>query len=203
MRIIEQTRLPNPRRVRMFLAEKGIAVPFEQIDLGVKEHRSDRVTALNPMQQVPILVLDDGTSIAESVAICRYFEELQPEPPLFGIGARQRAEVEMWNRRVELGFFLPVASAFRHLHPGMAGYEVPQVAAWGEASKGHAVAMLSRLDRELGARPFIAGDRYSIADITLLVAVDFMRAARIARPAGHAGLDRWYGVVSARPSAQA
>jgi glutathione S-transferase len=133
MRIIE-TRSANPRRVRIFLAEKQISVPFEEVDLMAGALRTPQFTGLNPMQRVPVLVLDDGTAICESVAICRYFEEVQPEPALFGRGAVGRAEVEMWNRRVELGLFGAVASVFRHLHPKMSHLEVPQVA-WGEANK--------------------------------------------------------------------
>jgi glutathione S-transferase len=149
------------------------------------------------------LILDDGTSIAESVAICRYFEELQLEPALFGRGAVGRAQVEMWNRRAELGLFQAVASVFRHLHPKMSGLELPQVSAWGEANKTKVAEMLALLDARLGEARFIAGDEYSIADITALVAVDFMRAARLRRPEGLANLERWHREVSVRPSAAA
>jgi len=155
------------------------------------------------MQRVPVLILDDGTVISESVAICRYFEELQPQPALFGEGAVGRAMVEMWNRRVELGLFAAVTAAFRHLHPKMSHLEVPQVAAWGEANKAKVVDMLRLLDGELAARPFVAGHHYSIADITALVAVDFMKAARLGLPEGVANVARWHAEVSARPSAAA
>ena len=161
------------------------------------------MTSLNPMQQVPVLVLDDGTAISESVAICRYFEELQPEPPLLGRDGRERAIVEMWNRRMELGLFFRVAQYFRHSHPAMAALEKPQIVAWGEVNRERALEALAMLDQELASRPFIAGDRYSIADITALVAVDFMKPAKIERPAQLANLDRWYASVAARPSAQA
>src|ERR1700761_1088503 len=108
MKLYDGGRAPNPRRVRIFLAEKGITVPTEQVDLGKLQQRSDRYSAINPMQRVPALVLDDGTAIAESIAICRYFEALQPEPPMFGRGALESALVEMWNRRFEFHLFLPV-----------------------------------------------------------------------------------------------
>jgi glutathione S-transferase len=203
MRILEQNRAPNPRRVRIFLAEKGIAVPYEQVDIMKLDHRLPGFAALNPMRQVPVLVLDDGTAIAESVAICRYFEEERPEPPLFGTGARGRAIVEMWNRRMELGLLYRVAQCFRHTHPAMAPLETPQVKDWGEANRPRAVEMLEWMDEELSGRRFIAGERYSIADITALVAVDFMKVARIERPARLKNVERWYSDVSGRPSAKA
>jgi glutathione S-transferase len=203
MKIVEQRRAPSPRRVRIFLAEKGITVPCEQVDLMKLEHRSRDFAGLNPMQQVPVLVLDDGTAIAESVAICRYFEEQQPEPALFGKGAKQRAIVEMWNRRMELGLYYRVAQCFRHTHPAMAQLEIPQVKDWGEANRGRTLEMLEWMDRELSGRRFIAGDNYSIADITALVTVDFMKVARIERPRQLKDLERWYSDVSGRPSANA
>src|ERR1700678_4005367 len=110
MKLYDGGRAPNPRRVRIFLAEKGITVPAEQVDLGTMQQRSEAFTAINPMQRVPALLLDDGTVIAESIAICRYFEALHPDPPLFGRGALDAALVEMWNRRVELHLFFPVSA---------------------------------------------------------------------------------------------
>ena len=127
MMLYDGGRVPNARRVRMFLAEKGITVPMTPVDLGRNEHKSTAFSALNPLHRVPVLVLDDGTVLTESIAICRYFEELHPEPPLFGTGARERALVEMWQRRLELELFFPIAHVFRHLHPAMATFEVPQV----------------------------------------------------------------------------
>lgn len=204
MKIIETKQAPNPRRVRIFLAEKGIAVPFEEVDLMKGALKTPEFAKLNPAQRVPVLVLDDGTAISETVAICRYFEEDKPAAPhLFGEGAKGRAIVEMWQRRMELNLFFPVAQAFRHTHPAMAQLEVPQVAAWGEANKGHALAALAMLDAQLAGNRFVAGDAYSIADITALVAIDFMRPARLQRPADLKHVERWYGEVSARPSAKA
>jgi glutathione S-transferase len=203
MKILETRLAPNPRRVRIFLAEKGIEVPFEQVDLMKGDLKTDAFTKLNRLQRVPVMVLDDGTSICESIAICRYFEELQPNPALFGTGPLGRAQVEMWQRRMELGLLNSVASAFRHLHPAMASLEVPQVAAWGEANKPRALEMLHLLDDQLGANRFVAGDAYSVADITAMVAIDFMKPARVARPEGLAHIERWYGEVTSRPSAKA
>jgi glutathione S-transferase len=203
MKILETRTAPNPRRVRIFLAEKGLSVPFEEMDMMKGALKTPEFTQLNKFQRVPVLILDDGTSIAETMAICRYFEETNPEPALFGKGAKQRALVEMWNRRMELGLLFSVAQAFRHLHPAAAALEVPQVAAWGEANKPRAQEVLQFMDEELGKRRFVAGDDYSVADITALVAVDFARVARIQRPEGAKNLDRWHQEVSTRPSAKA
>lgn len=203
MKLYDGGRAPNPRRVRIFLAEKGIAVPTEQVELGKLEQRSDAFTAINPMQRVPALVLDDGTVIAESVAICRYFEALQPDPPLFGRGALDEAMVEMWNRRVELHLFLPVATVFQHLHPVMKIMVDPQVAAWGEANKPRVAQFLQFLDGELKDRAYVAGAAYTVADITALVAVDFMRVSKMTVPEELTNVRRWHQAVSARPSAAA
>jgi glutathione S-transferase len=203
MKIIQTRQAPNPRRVRLFLAEKGIEVAYEEVDLMKGDLKTADFTKLNAFQRVPVLVLDDGTAIAETIAICRYFEATKPSPALFGTGPLQSATIEMWNRRMELNLLFPVSQAFRHLHPAMAHLEVPQVSAWGEVNKPRALDVLSILDRELGGRRFIAGDDYSVADITALVAVDFMKPARIPRPEGLPNLDRWYAEVSGRPSAKA
>src|SRR5918912_3004632 len=119
MKLYDGGRAPNPRRVKVFLAEKGITVPTEQVDLGKLAHKSPEYTAINPLQRVPALQLDDGTIISESIAICRYFEALHPEPPLFGRGAIDSARIEMWNRRLERNLLDAVSAVFRHLHPAM------------------------------------------------------------------------------------
>ncbi|HUS98067.1 MAG TPA: glutathione S-transferase [Hyphomicrobiaceae bacterium] len=203
MKIIEQVRAPNPRRVRIFLAEKGVGIPFEQVDLGKLEHKSAEFEALNPFISVPVLVLDDGIAISETMAICRYFEAVQPDPNLMGSGPLEIAQIEMWARRMELELFYRVAQCFRHNHPAMAALETPQVPEWGEANRPRALKTLEIMDGVLAGREFIAGDRFSVADITALVAIDFMKPARIERPAGLTSLDRWYNEVSARASAAA
>jgi glutathione S-transferase len=203
MKLYDGGRAPSPRRVRIFLAEKGIDVPKVPVDLAKLEQKSESFRALNPLQRVPVLVLDDGTVIAESIAICRYLEALHREPPLFGEGALEQALVEMWQRRVELHLLTVVSQAFRHLHPAMAPLEVPQVAAWGEANKPRAVEFLAFLDGELKGRPYVAGPRFSVADITAVIAVDFMKPAKIAVPDGLEHLRRWHAEVSARPSVAA
>jgi glutathione S-transferase len=194
---------PNARRVRIFLAEKGVAIPTVEIDLARLEQRSPAFSALNPFQRVPALELDDGTVIAESVAICRYIDELHPEPPMFGVDALDRALIEMWQRRLELSLFYRVTQAFRHSHPAMKEMESPQIAAWAEVNKSRAIEAMELVDHALGARPFIAGERFSIADITGLVALDFTKPARVAIPEEFANLRRWREALAARPSAKA
>lgn len=203
MKILETRSAPNPRRVRVFLAEKGVAVPYEELDLMKGALRTPEFTRLNRFQRVPVLILDDGTAISETMAICRYFEETHPNPPLLGRDARDKAVVEMWNRRMELGLMFAVASAFRHGHPAMAHLEVPQVKDWAEANKSRAVELIAMLDEELANRRYVAGDAFTVADITALCAIDFMRPARITRPEGLKNLERWHAEVSARPSTKA
>ena len=203
MKLYDSRQAPNPRRARIFLAEKGITVPTEQVDIMTMQHKTPEYSAINPLQRMPALVLDDGTVITESIAICRYFEMQQPDPPLFGVGAKEIALVEMWNRRAENNFFANVAAVFRHLHPAMKELEVPQVPAWAEANKPRVTSFLELLDGELAKREFIAGDRYSVADITALCAIDFMKPARLAVPEGAGNVKRWHAAVSARPSSKA
>ena len=203
MKLYDAGRAPNPRRTRIFLAEKGIELPSEQVDMMAKEHKTPEYTAINPLQRMPALALDDGTVITESIAICRYFEAQQPEPPLFGVGAKEIAEVEMWNRRCELNLMFPVAQVFRHTHPSMKELEVPQVAEWGEANRPRVADFLKILDTQLKTHRFVAGDRFSVADITAMVAIDFMKPSKIPIPEGLDNVKRWHAEVSARPSAKA
>jgi glutathione S-transferase len=194
---------PNPRRTRIFLAEKGIEVPTEQVDMMAFQHKTPEYTAINPLQRMPALVLDDGTVIAESLAICRYFDALQPEPALFGTGAKEIGLIEMWSRRCENNLFATVAAVFRHTHPAMKELEVPQVPAWAEVNKPRVMDFLKLLDRQLSEHEFIAGDRYSVADITAQVTIDFMKVPRLAVPEELTNVKRWHAAVSARPSARA
>jgi glutathione S-transferase len=203
MKLYDGGRAPNPRRVRVFLAEKGVSVPIVPVDMGAMEHRSAALTALNPFQRLPILELDDGTVLTESIAICRYFEELHPEPSLFGRATMERALIEMWQRRIELNLLASVAAAFRHTHPAMKDWEVPQLPEWGEVNRPKALNVLKFLDGELSGREFIAGDRISVADITGMIAIDFMKPAKIALPESLIHVGRWYGAMKARPSAAA
>jgi len=202
MKLYDSAMAPNPRRVRIFLAEKGIEVPIVPVDIGKAENRKPEFLARNPMGGVPVLELDDGTCIAESVAICRYFEELHPEPPLMGTDARDRAIVEMWNRRMELEVAMPAMQSFRNTHDFFKG-RIPQVPEYGAVSKAAAIKRLEWLDQELAGRDFIAGDRFTIADITALVGIDFGRVTGIRILPEQKHLQRWHEQVSARPSAKA
>ena len=202
MKLFDGGKAPNPRRVRVFLAEKGIEVPLVPVDMGAMEHKKEAVTARNPLQRLPILELDDGTILTESVAICRYFEELHPEPALFGRGALGKALVEMWQRRLELGLFIQAAMTFRHTSPLMEKFE-NQVKAWGEENRTRIEKTYHWLNKELEGKTFIAGPRFSIADITGLVAMDFAGFAGVEIPAACANVKRWHDTLAARPSAKA
>ncbi len=203
MRLYDGGRAPNPRRTRIFLAEKGIELSLMPVDLGGLEQMSAEYAAVNPLKRVPALELDDGTVITESIAICRYFEAVQPEPALFGRGALDSARVEMWNRRLELHLLMPVSHVFRNSHPAMKAMEVPQVPAWAEVNRPRVLDFINFLDGELKGRPFICGDKFTVADITGLVAIDFMKPAKLAVPEELKHLKRWHDDVSARPSASA
>jgi len=199
MKLYHSTHAPNARRVRIFLAEKRIEVSFVDVDLARLNHREESFRAINPFETVPVLELDDGTKIAESIAICRYFEELRPSPALFGTTMIERVEVEMWQRRVEFFLLLPIAQVFRHTHPAMGRLESPQVPEWAASSRAKALASFARFDAALEGRPFIAGERFSIADVTGLVALDFTRPARLSIPENLRNLHRWRADLSARP----
>lgn len=203
MKIYEDSRAPNPRRVRVFLAEKGLDMEYQQVSIMEGEHKMPEFSRLYPLQRLPVLELDDGTLIGETVSICRYFEEIHPQPALMGTNALEKALVDMSQRQVEFGLLQPIAQCFRHLHPAMAKLEVPQVAAWGEANEQRALSGMAWLDNELKAREFIAGDTFTIADITALIAIDFRKLARIEIPDELTHLKDWHKKVSSRPSAAA
>jgi glutathione S-transferase len=194
---------PNPKRVRIFLAEKGVRVETRAVDLMALEHKREDFLRLNPLAGVPALVLDDGAVLTESVAICRYIESLHPAPPLFGRDGREQAFVEMWQRRMEFQLFAPVAFAFRHSHPRLARLEQPQIPAFAEAQRPRALAAMGWLDRELAQRRFVAGEDFTIADITAFVAMELTPRARIEVPDDLPHLARWRAEVAARPSAAA
>ena len=202
MKLYDDRLAPNPRRVRVFLAEKGIEVPTEQVSIMAGAHKTADFRRISPMALLPALELDDGRVLTETVAICRYFEEIQPEPALMGTGAFGRANVEMWQRRMEMELLIPIAMTFRHTHPAMAELE-EQIAPFGEVNRRRADRRIRLLDEDLGRTRFIAGDDFSIADITAMCALDFGRPTRIAVPDECANVKRWYAEVSARPSAKA
>ena len=194
---------PNPRRVRIYLSEKGLAVPGVTLSIPAGEHRSDAFLAVNPLGQVPALKLDDGAVLTESVAICRYFEAQHPEPPMFGAGARGIAEVDMWLRRAELRMMVPLAMVWAHTHPFTARVVKPQYTEYGESQRPRVIAAMAEFDGALRARDHLDGRDFSMADIVLLTIVDFAGFVGIAIPGDLAGLKAWHERVSARPSAQA
>ena len=202
MRLFDLKAGMNPRRVRIFLAEKGIEVPVSSIDMLKGENRTSEFLKLNPLGTLPVLELDDGVILTESVAICRYFEFLKPEPNLFGREGLEQALVEMWNRRVELELMRPIAEQFRHLSPFWKG-QLTQLPDYGEAQRSRSSQVMEWLDRELATRPYIAGDRYSIADITAQCALVLGKNTGAPIPEGLHNLMRWWDLVSARPTARA
>ena len=203
MKLYNSNRAPSPRRVRIFLAEKGVSIPCVEVDLAKLDHKTPEFSALNPFETIPILELDDGTRIAETIAICRYIEALWPEPNLFGMTALELATIEMWQRQLEWRLLLPIAQVVRHSHPKMADMECPQIPDWAEANRPRVLKAMAIVDEALRDRPFIAGDRFTVADITGLVALDFTKPARVAIPESLTHLRRWRDALAARPSAQA
>ena len=194
---------PNPRRVRIFLAEKKAHVPVQEFDMDTRGHREPAFLARNPLGLLPVLETDTGEFITESVAICRYFEEMMPEPPLFGRSAQERVLVEMWNRRMEHELLLPVIDVFVHTHEFWVGRR-PQVPSYGDLRRLQVVERMRWLDGELRDREFIGIDRYNIADITAQVALLTARGAlKLAIPEDHKNLSRWWSAVTKRPSARA
>jgi glutathione S-transferase len=194
---------PNPRRVRMYLAEKGISVPTQQISVFTGEHKAPEYLAKYPPGQVPALELDDGRVIGESIAICRYFEALHPEPPMFGTVAIEIAEIDMWLRRIELTLGSSLRHIWMHTHPLTAQVVKPQYTEFGESHRPQAVEAMRRIDAALQDTPYIAGEAFSVADISLLATVDFGTFIGMVLPEDFAALNDWHRRVSARPSASA
>ena len=193
---------PNPRRVRIFAAEKGIVLPTRDLSIPDREHKADEFLALNPRGQTPALQLDDATVISESVAICRDLEGMHPEPPLCGRHRREQALIEMWSRRVEMILVPPVGAVWVHTHPFTA--RLPgRNAEWGESNRPRVEEALRFFDSALQGREFLAADHYTIADILLLTTVDFAGFIGIAMSDDLASLRAWHARVSARPGAAA
>lgn len=193
---------PNPRRVRIFAAEKGIALDMRDLSIPAREHKSDEFVALNPRGQTPAMLLDDGTVIAESVAICRYLEGLHPEPPLFGSDPKQQALIEMWSRRVEMILMPPIGAVWVHIHPFTARFP-GRNADWGEANRPRVAEAMRFFDAALEGRKFLAADHYTIADILLLTTLDFAEFVGVGIGDDLTNLCAWHARVSARPSAAA
>ncbi|RDE06775.1 glutathione S-transferase family protein [Sphingomonas aracearum] len=194
---------PNPRRVRIFLAEKGLEVPMTQHSIPRGEHRSEAFLQVNPLGQIPALELDDGTVLTESVAICRYFEALHPDPPLFGTGALGAARVDMWMRRVELRLMSPLSMVWVHTHPFTARVVKHQYTDFGESQRPRVVHAMREFDAALDGRAWLAAESYTMADILLLTTLDFAAFIGMPLPEDVPHLHNWHARASARPSAQA
>jgi glutathione S-transferase len=203
MKIYDFALAPNPRRLRIFVAEKGLKIPTEQCDLFTGKNRTPEMLKKNPAGGLPVLELDDGTCLAESVAICRYLEGLNPEPNMMGKDFKEQAHIEMWNRRVELGLFASAGRAFQHTNPLFKDF-LKQMPEYGASQQEAAREQLKWLDAQIGNKPFIAGDHFTIADITALVGVDFAtQMAGVQMDPSLKNLARWHQAVSSRPSAKA
>ena len=199
---------PSPRQVRIFLAEKGISVPTVQVDLRSGEQFSPAFRAVNPDATVPVLELDSGTRIADAIGICVYFEATHPRPSLMGESAEEKAVITERQRFAERNGFYAVMEAFRNSTPGLKGRALPgpddyeQIPALAERGRTRVMRFFKEMDAQLAKHSFVAGQRYSIADITALVTVDFARWAKLFVPEECGHLRRWHAEVSARPSAK-
>jgi glutathione S-transferase len=203
MKIYDFTFAPNPRRLRIFVAEKGLKIPYEQVDLMSGKNRTPEFLKKNPAGGLPVLELDDGSCIAESVAIARYLEALNPEPNLFGRNPREAAEIEMWSRRMELNLFAPIGRAFQNTSPMFAS-RIKQFKDYGAAQLENAKNQLAWLDGQLKGREFIAGPRYTMADVHALAAIIFgQQTLDLKLDPALKELERWHAAVSSRPSAKA
>ncbi|GLS26233.1 glutathione S-transferase family protein [Marinibactrum halimedae] len=201
MKIYESRQAPNPRRVRIFLAEKQIDMTYVQLDLAAGENLTPEMRKKNPTTKIPFLELDDGTFIGETVAICRYFEEIQPEPPLFGRTPLEKAQVEMWARRVEFHMMMPVGMCFQHT-TGYFKDRMTPVPSWGEVCGDNAKQYLIELNDHLASNPYLVDNYFSIADINLFCAIDFAKVIniRIDKDESFPHLLRWYKNMKQRPS---
>ena len=190
---------PNARRVHIFMAEKHIECERVSVDIRGGENISKPFLSKNPGGRVPVLELDDGGYLSESIAICRYFEGIEPEPNLFGAGALESAQIEMWQRRVELSFMAEVAGAFRNLTGFFKERETP-VKQWGQVCAEEAPKRLEMFDQQLANTTYLAGERFSVADITLVVALDFAKQVKVVELPQLPHISRWYSQVNERPS---
>lgn len=191
---------PNPRRVRIFAAEKGIALAEVMLSLPDREHRSVAHLGRNSLGQVPVLELDDGTTISETIAICRYLDELHPDPPLFGDNVKQRAMVDMWTRRIDIQIGEPTKMFWRHAHPATAAL-IEQHKVFGESNRTVLARAMQWLDTDLtDDRSFLTGDKFTIADIAAVTVIDFAALIGLDPVAGNPAVEAWHARVSSRPS---
>ena len=203
MKLYDSRRAPNPRRVRWFMAEKGVDdIEIVDLDLLGGAHKTPEYIARAGVPQAPALTMDDGTTITESIAICRYLESLYPEPNMFGRDPKETAVIEMWTRRAEMMAAQPLMMAVRHGHPALAALEtqVPEV---GAASRAQGERALKLFDKRLAESRWLAGDRITIADGVLFIGMDFARMVRFTPPEELTNLGRWLGAIRERASATA
>ena len=202
MKLYTNRYAPSPRRVRMYAAEKGLALELVEVDIAAGEHRGVGYRAVNPLAEVPTLERDDGSRLTESLAICRWLEETHPEPNLFGRTPDERAEVNRWIDRLLFRLYVPTTHVFRNTHPFWAT-RLSQVPAWGEAQRAAVLAEYAALDTWLAGRDWIAGDRFTMADIVGYVAIDFGKPSGLRVGDAWPALKRWTEAVGSRPSARA
>lgn len=202
MKLYDFSGAPNPKKVRVYLAEKGIKVPIEPVDIVTGQNRQPEFLKKNPLGGLPVLELDDGTYLPESLAIIEYFEELHPEPPMIGTTPLERARVRALERICELGVLSAVATIFQNTHPFMAG-RLKQSPEAAENARNRLAANLRVLDARINGQPFVAGNRPTIADCTLLAALDFAEFAQVPLDPAFGNVARWYAAFRQRPSAQA
>lgn len=202
MRLYTNRFAPSPRRVRMFAAEKGLALELVEIDIAAGAHQGPDFLRVNPLGEVPVLELADGSRIAQSLAICRWLEEQQPQPPLFGATPRESAAVNECVDRLMFRLYVPLAHVFRHTHPFWAA-RLEQVPAWGELQRRAVEGELAMLETALGSRDYLAGERFSMADIVAFTSIDFGKPSNVRLGDAHPNLKRWYQAINDRASARA
>lgn len=190
----------SPRRLAIFLEEKGLSIPFVPVDLQAGEHRTPSFLARNPMALVPVLELDDGRCLSETISIARYLEDLFPDPPFLGRDPFERARLDMWARQVELGFYMAVRAFFRHGSPAARELEPVQIPEWAALARRQAEEALRVLDGQLAVHPYVAGPEFSWADITVATTLEGTARAGFAIPADCRHVERWFGVCGQRPS---
>jgi glutathione S-transferase len=202
MKLYSNRFAPSPRRVRMYCAEKGVEIPLVEIDIAARAHQAPAYLAVNPLGELPTLELDDGTCLTESLAICRYLEELHPEPPLFGRTIAERYEVNRWIDRLMTRMYVPTTHVYRNTHAFWAD-RLTQVPAWGELQRAVVLEEYAALDRLLGTREYVAGPAFTMADVVAFTTLEFGKPSNLRASPDQVHLQRWYEAVKARPSAKA
>ena len=202
MKLYDLPASPNARRVRIFIAEKGLDIPTQAVDMTKGENQQADFLAKNSLGKMPVLELNDGTCITESAAICRYLEEMHPEPPLLGRDTLERTKVEMWNRRIEIEILMPLMQVFVHTHDMWKGI-IKQIPEWGEVCRGNSLEKFEWLDCEIADRDFVVNNSYYVADITLQCAIVLGKAVGVRAPENLANVNAWFDRVASRPTARA